>query len=99
VKTDYLGQHRCSDRIYVRELPYLGIDAPDFVRQIKLILRRTPGLSAASIAGRLTKQYGQYIERSLVNSVLYTFMDRGFYREPESEGFDGVWNLPRWYCR
>ncbi len=99
VRTDHLWLHRCSDRVYVRELYALGIDAPDFVQRIKLILMRNPGLSAMSIASRLTGQYGQYIEKKLVNSVLYTFWNRGFYRKPEGAGFDDRWNPPRWYCQ
>ncbi len=99
VKTNFMQQHRCpSYRIYVQELPRLGITAVDFAKAIEAILQQWPGMSAAGIAAKLTQRYRRNIDKSIANSVLYTFRNSRFHRIPEGDEFDDEWNPPSWYC-
>lgn len=98
IKRSHQSKHPCpGHRLYVQHSSQFGISGADFVSRVEEVVRRMPGRTAWSLANALGSINGRAVDKSIVNSVLYSFRGTRFYRIPEGEEFEDEIKPPLWY--
>lgn len=98
VRPDLSTTHECQARpLYTQFAPYVGLTSGALAEAIERALAQRPGSTAGDLAFVLWREFNLDIDRSIVNSVLYSFRHDRFRKVPEGDSFDER-KPPRWYC-